>query len=183
MEKQQYLFKVLVIGDYAGSRALSLCFDVFEQSILLVGKTSLIKRYVDGIFTPNYKLTIGVDFAVKVPFPDKKCVFLCHFHSEVCQELDWNDEKKVTLQLWDIAGHERFGLRISGFFLHFTPFVASGYRAHHVLTTGTMTRVYYKYAVAALIVFDLSRPTTFDAVLKWHQDLNQKVSAFHTRGY
>ena len=39
----------------------------------------------------------------------------------------------------DIAGHERFGC---------------------------MTHVYYKYAMAALIVFDLTRPATFDAVLK-----------------
>jgi len=29
-----------------------------------------------------------------------------------------------------------------------------------------MTHVYYKYAMAALIVFDLTRPATFDAVLK-----------------
>ena len=38
---------MLVIGDYA------------------VGKTSIIKRYTEGFYTPNYKLTIGVDFAVK----------------------------------------------------------------------------------------------------------------------
>ncbi|XP_070577916.1 ras-related protein Rab-32B-like [Ptychodera flava] len=38
-----------------------------------------------------------------------------------------------------------------------------------------MTRVYYKYAIAAIIVFDLSRPATFDSVLKWYNDVNQKV--------
>ncbi|XP_062502947.1 ras-related protein Rab-32B-like isoform X2 [Corticium candelabrum] len=38
-----------------------------------------------------------------------------------------------------------------------------------------MTRVYYKYAIAAIIVYDLSRPATFDSVLKWHKDVNQKV--------
>jgi Ras-related protein Rab-32 len=47
-----------------------------------------------------------------------------------------------------VAGHERFG---------------------------TMTRVYYKYAIAAVIVYDLQRPATFDAVLKWRDDVNQKV--------
>eukprot|EP01094_Clydonella_sp_ATCC50884_P008195 TRINITY_DN174_c0_g2_i3.p2 TRINITY_DN174_c0_g2~~TRINITY_DN174_c0_g2_i3.p2 ORF type:complete len:140 (+),score=40.20 TRINITY_DN174_c0_g2_i3:351-770(+) len=38
-----------------------------------------------------------------------------------------------------------------------------------------MTRVYYKYAIAAVIVFDLSRPATFDAVTKWREDINSKV--------
>jgi GTPase SAR1 family protein len=52
--KSQHLYKVLVIGDYA------------------VGKTSIIKRYCEGYFTPNYKLTIGVDFAVKVVEWDEK---------------------------------------------------------------------------------------------------------------
>ena len=63
--------KVLVIGDYG------------------VGKTSLIRRYTEGYFSPNYKLTIGVDFALKT--------------------VEGEDGKKVALQLWDIAGHERFG--------------------------------------------------------------------------
>eukprot|EP01127_Copromyxa_protea_P016796 TRINITY_DN505_c2_g1_i1.p1 TRINITY_DN505_c2_g1~~TRINITY_DN505_c2_g1_i1.p1 ORF type:complete len:227 (+),score=59.02 TRINITY_DN505_c2_g1_i1:17-697(+) len=108
-KKEQHLYKVLVIGDYA------------------VGKTSIIKRYCEGYFTPNYKLTIGVDFAVKT--------------------IDVG-EKTVSLQLWDVAGHERFG---------------------------TMTRVYYKYAIAALVVFDLTRPATFEAVTKWRDDVNSKV--------
>ncbi|EFA82501.1 Rab GTPase [Heterostelium album PN500] len=107
---QQHLYKILVIGDYA------------------VGKTSIIKRYCTGMFSPNYKLTIGVDFAVK--------------------EVQWDKNTTVSLQLWDIAGHERFG---------------------------TMTRVYYKYAIAAIIVFDLGRPTTFEAVTKWRDDINSKV--------
>ena len=33
-----------------------------------------------------------------------------------------------------------------------------------------MTRVYYKEAVGAFIVFDISRGSTFDAVLKWKSD-------------
>ncbi|KAH8027680.1 hypothetical protein HPB51_007230 [Rhipicephalus microplus] len=48
----------------------------------------------------------------------------------------------------DIAGHERFGY---------------------------MTRVYYKYATAAVIVYDLSRPATLHSVLKWKADLAAKV--------
>lgn len=91
-------------------------------------QTSIIRRYTEGTFSPNYKLTIGVDFSLKT--------------------LDWDSRTKVQLQLWDIAGHERF---------------------NH------MTRVYYKYAIAAIIVFDLQRVVTFDSVLKWLADVNQKV--------
>ena len=38
-----------------------------------------------------------------------------------------------------------------------------------------MTRVYYKEAVGAFIVFDVTRTTTFDAVEKWKEDLDSKV--------
>lgn len=40
---------------------------------------------------------------------------------------------------------------------------------------GNMTRVYYKEAVGAFIVFDVTRSATFDAVIKWKQDLDSKV--------
>lgn len=39
---------------------------------------------------------------------------------------------------------------------------------------GNMTRVYYKEAVGAFIVFDVTRSATFDAVIKWKQDLDSK---------
>lgn len=38
-----------------------------------------------------------------------------------------------------------------------------------------MTRVYYKEAVGAFVVFDISRSSTFEAVLKWKSDLDSKV--------
>ncbi|KAK9505594.1 hypothetical protein O3M35_009606 [Rhynocoris fuscipes] len=38
-----------------------------------------------------------------------------------------------------------------------------------------MTRVYYKEAVGAFIVFDVTRAATFEAVVKWKQDLDAKV--------
>ncbi|GAB0092152.1 Ras-related protein Rab [Sergentomyia squamirostris] len=92
------------------------------------GKTSFIKRYVHQFFSNNYRATIGVDFALKV--------------------IPWDENTIVRLQLWDIAGQERFG---------------------------NMTRVYYKEAVGAFIVFDVTRSATFDAVAKWKQDLDAKV--------
>ncbi|KAI8084917.1 P-loop containing nucleoside triphosphate hydrolase protein [Halteromyces radiatus] len=93
------------------------------------GKTSIIRRYVHNIFSTNYKSTIGVDFALKV--------------------IQWSPEIIVRLQLWDIAGQERFG---------------------------NMTRVYYKEALGAFVVYDVTRPQTFEGVTKWKQDLDSKVA-------
>ena len=53
-----------------------------------VGKTSLIVRYVKGIFNPSYILTIGVNFYVQ----DVRV-----------------GERVLRLQIWDTAGQERFG--------------------------------------------------------------------------
>lgn len=39
-----------------------------------------------------------------------------------------------------------------------------------------MTRVYYKEAVGAFIVFDANRAVTFDAVMRWKKDLDTKVT-------
>eukprot|EP01124_Arcella_intermedia_P034378 TRINITY_DN8511_c0_g1_i1.p1 TRINITY_DN8511_c0_g1~~TRINITY_DN8511_c0_g1_i1.p1 ORF type:complete len:231 (-),score=30.52 TRINITY_DN8511_c0_g1_i1:56-715(-) len=109
--RKELLYKVLVVGDIG------------------TGKTSIIKRYVHGIFTFHYKSTIGVDFALKV--------------------LDWDPKTTVRLQLWDIAGQERFG---------------------------NMTRVYYKEAVGAFVVFDVTRHSTYEAVKKWKSDIDSKVA-------
>nr|XP_015816801.2 ras-related protein Rab-32 isoform X1 [Nothobranchius furzeri] len=120
--QQELLFKVLVIGDIG------------------VGKTSIIQRYVQQIFSQHYRTTIGVDFALKV--------------------LQWDGDTVIRLQLWDIAavllvpGQERYG---------------------------NMTRVYYREAVGALVVFDVTRASTFDAVLKWKEDLDSKVTLSHGR--
>eukprot|EP00045_Choanoeca_perplexa_P006477 m.55171 g.55171 ORF g.55171 m.55171 type:complete len:60 (+) comp13650_c1_seq33:766-945(+) len=49
------------------------------------------------------------------------------------------EDEPIQLQLWDIAGHERYR---------------------------SMTSTYYRYAIAAVVVFDLERPATFDSVAK-----------------
>jgi Ras-related protein Rab-32 len=103
-------------------------YKVLVVGELGTGKTSIIKRYVHQFFSQHYRATIGVDFALKV--------------------LRWDPETVVRLQLWDIAGQERFG---------------------------SMTRVYYKEAVGAFVVFDVTRSGTLDAVQKWKNDLDSKV--------
>lgn len=55
------------------------------------------------------------------------------------------DGKEVKAQIWDTAGQERF-------------------RA--------VTSAYYRGAVGALIVYDISRSSTFDSVQRWLHELN-----------
>ncbi len=65
-----HIAKAVVVGDAA------------------VGKTSLLVRYVKGIFNPTYILTIGVAFHVKDIVVG---------------------ENVLRLQIWDTGGQERFG--------------------------------------------------------------------------
>lgn len=44
-----------------------------------------------------------------------------------------------------------------------------------------MTRVYYKEAVGAFVVFDVTRISTYDAVKKWKMDIDAKVLKQITR--
>lgn len=81
-----------------------------------VGKTSFVRRLVHNLFYVHYKATIGVDFGLKVV-------------QDVCR-----------LQLWDLAGQERFG---------------------------NMTRVYFRESVAAFVLVDATRPATFNGAKKW----------------
>ncbi|XP_056395559.1 ras-related protein Rab-38-like [Hyla sarda] len=103
-------------------------FKVLVVGDLGVGKTSIIQRYVHNIYSHCYRATIGVDFALKI--------------------LNWEKDTVVRLQLWDIAGQERFG---------------------------HMTRLYYREAAGAFVVCDLGRAVTLQSVQRWKDDLDSKV--------
>lgn len=62
----------------------------------------------------------------------------------VCVEING---KEIKSQIWDTAGQERF-------------------RA--------VTSAYYRGAVGALIVYDISRRTTFESINRWLDELNSK---------
>ena len=64
-----YLFKIILVGDSS------------------VGKSCILLRFVDNVFSDSYVSTIGVDFRVKT--------------------MEVND-KRVKVQVWDTAGQERF---------------------------------------------------------------------------
>ncbi len=75
---KQYRFKVLFVGEPT------------------VGKTSLVQRYSNGNFSPDYKSTIGVDFAQK--------------------EINWGSKTTISFQMWDLAGQERIGTQVKTYF-------------------------------------------------------------------
>lgn len=55
------------------------------------------------------------------------------------------------------------------------------YKQNNKQTTGQerfghMTRVYYKEAVGAFIVYDVTREKTFHAVTKWKQDIDENLN-------
>jgi small GTP-binding protein len=66
---RNFLFKILITGDGG------------------VGKTSLLRRYVDGTFDESTIMTVGVEFFIK------EIIF---------------DNIHCTLQLWDLGGQKRF---------------------------------------------------------------------------
>ncbi|NWX17350.1 RB39A protein, partial [Aegotheles bennettii] len=71
MELQwQYQFRVIMLGDST------------------VGKSSLLRRYTEGVFLDAVNQTVGVDFYV--------------------QFVDLEPGLRVKLQFWDTAGQERF---------------------------------------------------------------------------
>ncbi len=69
MSEPRFVFKIMVLGEPA------------------VGKTSLIRRFVENRFSEDYLSTIGVDFLKK----DIKY-----------------DDTEVTLVLWDVAGQAKY---------------------------------------------------------------------------
>lgn len=59
-----------------------------------VGKTSLLRRYVDGFFDESTIMTVGVEFFIKeIIFDDIRC----------------------SLQLWDLGGQKRFRYLIENY--------------------------------------------------------------------
>eukprot|EP00924_Labyrinthula_sp_SR-Ha-C_P003912 maker-scaffold_3-snap-gene-8.48-mRNA-1 protein AED:0.01 eAED:0.01 QI:333/1/1/1/1/1/2/263/220 len=60
-----------------------------------VGKTCLLLRYTNDVFSPTFITTIGIDFKVK--------------------NIQIND-KRIKLQIWDTAGQERFRTITTSYF-------------------------------------------------------------------
>jgi len=92
-----------------------------------VGKTSLVKKFVSGQFAKDYRSSIGTNIFIK--------------------KINLKNIGKVTIQLWDIAGQERWI---------------------------NMRRSYYVGSKGVLIVGDLTRKNTFDQIRHfWVPDIKQ----------
>nr|KJB48192.1 hypothetical protein B456_008G056300 [Gossypium raimondii] len=64
------------------------------------------------------------------------------------------DSKEVKAQIWDTASQERFC---------------------------AVTSAYYKGSVSALIVYDISRRTTFDSVGRWVDELKSFIGVYYVK--
>jgi len=129
---------LITLGDFHHQEGLSMEAGPKVIKILVLGdpgtgKTSIIKRFVYETYLKQHKTTIGIDFAIKT----------------VKVKTGEETEEDVQLQLWDIAGQERFG---------------------------AISRVYYKDAFGVLLVYDLLKPSTFDTVEKWKCEIDSKVA-------
>ncbi len=72
-DEAKYLLKIMIVGEVG------------------VGKTSLVHRFVDDVFNPLTKSTIGVDFSLKN------------------EKIELEDRNiTVQMQIWDFAGEVKF---------------------------------------------------------------------------
>jgi len=112
-----------------------------------VGKSNLLSRFTRNEFHLDSKSTIGVR-ASSESVPYRVFSFTSRF-PQFCQvefatRSIQHDGKIIKAQIWDTAGQER-------------------YRA--------ITSAYYRGAVGALLVYDISKRLTFENVERWLKEL------------
>lgn len=108
-----------------------------------VGKTSVVTRYTSGQFSMAPTSTIGASFLTK-----KLIVEGC----------------KVRLQIWDTAGQERF--RSMGALPRFVA-RASGAGADEDFVGLETAPLYYRGAVAAILMYDITNMDSFYDIKLW----------------
>ena len=152
----EFKFKIIMIGDYS------------------CGKTSIIKRLRDEVFTDSYSSTIGVDYLKKdfnhnnifndtITFDDGRMEYeitreekLKHFKPKNPVFKKYHSVNKKTsrnniiysLAIWDTSGQEQFS---------------------------NITSAYYRNITAAVFVFDLTNYNSFRSIGRWHRNLFDKL--------
>ncbi|KAI9368637.1 P-loop containing nucleoside triphosphate hydrolase protein [Aspergillus egyptiacus] len=140
------------------------------------GKSSLSIRLCEGRFSATHDVTIGVEFGSRiVPVGPPASRYLetdpqVYLHNDCPSDRESSQkhadgangpitsglpnpprkaqeiQKKMKLSLWDTAGQE---------------------------TYKSITRSYFRGASGALLVFDITRPSTLSSCAQWLQDLRQ----------
>lgn len=124
------------------------------------GKSSLTVRLCEGRFSPHHDVTIGVEFGSRiVPVgppaslslginnPASKSKTASSLNApNATSPIRPQQQKHMKLSLWDTAGQE---------------------------TYKSITRSYFRGASGALLVFDITRRSTFLSATSWLRDLRQ----------
>lgn len=111
------------------------------------GKSSLTIRLCEGRFSPHHDVTIGVEFGsriVAVGPPASNSTSVNSLGS--AHPSGEAKQKRMKLSLWDTAGQE---------------------------TYKSITRSYFRGASGALLVYDITRRSTFEHATAWLHDLRQ----------
>ena len=103
--KEEYKFKIVIVGDSG------------------VGKTNLVKRFIQNTFSSNTLATVGVEF------------FSNNYYI---------NDKLCKIEMWDTAGQERYK---------------------------SMTSAYYRGAMGAIIVYDVTNQVTFNNIERWYNEI------------
>ncbi|RWW18293.1 hypothetical protein GW17_00017734 [Ensete ventricosum] len=151
-QRIDYVFKVVLIGDSA------------------VGKSQLLARFARNEFSVDSKATIGVEFQTRTLNID---------------------DKTIKAQIWDTAGQERsslinfialsflfltvsifsFKLPYFRFWLMFTLLLIFQFPMMINNRYRAVTSAYYRGAVGAMLVYDITKRQTFDHVARWLDEL------------
>ncbi|KAK6229357.1 hypothetical protein SCA6_018308 [Theobroma cacao] len=119
-----------------------------------VGKSNLLSRFTRNEFSLESKSTIGVEFATRSIRVD---------------------DKIVKAQIWDTAGQERKTVvcttELSSCTDNFLSDVSLGKRYRAI------TSAYYRGAVGALLVYDVTRHVTFENVERWLKELRDHTDS------
>ena len=147
------VFFAIVTKEHTGSSKLAAVEMYMSYKMLIlgdsgVGKTNIVSRYVSDTFSHAAAPTIALDFTtVEVPLaPDGSPLSPRRVQpTESAFDLPptQRDEEIVRVQIWDTAGEERY----------------------HALSSTV-----YRGAVAALVVFDITRRKSFEGLGKWTSD-------------
>jgi Ras-related protein Rab-11A len=83
------------------------------------------------------------------------------------------DSKTIKAQIWDTAGQERYRAITSAY----PPLFPSPFLGAPLLRFGADVGRYYRGAVGALLVYDISKHVTYENVVRWLKELRDHADS------